>query len=160
LIVTATGIFFFAKMRAEPNLAQASVALGTLTLAIVTAFSIDANRQQEKRRMRLELLNTVAAWAADVQKHCARLTLGFNTSQERSEATDKYLSLKFDGSRLLTTVAKEDWSPKLSDVMREATCLFDGPDYGSLENNRDKLKELDAKSKAVIEEAINLIRAQ
>jgi len=160
MFITAIVTFVFAKMREEPNLAQAAVALGTLTLAIVTAYSIDANRQQEERRMRLALLNTVATWAADVRKYCARLIGGFNTEEERSEAADKYLALKFDGKRLLAMVEKEDWASKLSDVMREATCLFDGLSWRDLVGNRDKLKDSDAKSETVIEEAINLIKAQ
>lgn len=160
LIITVIGIFFFTQMRRDPNLAQASVALGTLILAMVTAFSVDANRRQEKRRMRLELLNAVATWAADIRKYCARLVLGFNTPQERSEATDKYLALKFDGRRLLTTVEKEEFSGELSGAMSKATGFFDGLDWNSLADHKDRLKELDAKSETVIREAINLIKAQ
>jgi len=159
-IIIAIGILFFTQMRQDPNLAQASVALGTLILAIVTAFSIDANRRQEKRRMRLDLLNAVAAWAADVRKYCARLILGCNTPQQRSEAADKYLALKFDGRRLLTTVEKEEFWSELSDVMREVTGFFDGLAWNSLADHKDKLKELDAKSETVIGEAVNLIKAQ
>lgn len=75
--VTVIGIVFFAILRTDPNLATATVAFGTLLLAIVTAISIDNSRaiarrrreeelQKEKRDKQEQLLNEIIKWAIDV----------------------------------------------------------------------------------------------
>ena len=55
-------------MWGDPNLSYAMVAIGTLLLAAVTAFSIDNTRQQEKRRIKENLLNEIIEWATNIAK--------------------------------------------------------------------------------------------
>ena len=59
-------IVFFNILRGDPSLANAIVAFGTLTLALVTALHIMNSNEQEKRRRKEGLLNEIIEWAIDV----------------------------------------------------------------------------------------------
>ncbi len=151
--------FAYAVLKADESTRNALVAFATLLLAIVAFGSIMENRRIREEERELDLLNTVAIWAADVRKYCARLITGFNTQLERSEAAGKYLELKFDGKRLQTLVEKEGFTSELSGVMKKTTTFFEGVAWNSLADNKDKLKELDENSEVVIEKAIALIQS-
>lgn len=75
--VTFSGIVLFALLRADPKLATATVAFGTLVLAIVTVISIENSRaiarkrreeelEKEKRDRQEKLLNEIIEWAENV----------------------------------------------------------------------------------------------
>jgi len=53
-------------MLGDEKVSMALVAVGTLLLAIVTAYAVDNSRQQEKRRIEEGLLKEIIEWAIDI----------------------------------------------------------------------------------------------
>lgn len=68
--VTFLGAVIINMMLGDEKVSMALVAVGTLSLAIVTAASVDNSRQQEKRRIAEGLLKEIIEWAINIITSC------------------------------------------------------------------------------------------
>lgn len=155
-----SGVGLFILITSFPQYAIGFSVLATLALAFAAFLTIKEANTREERRRKENLLKEIAKWSADVRKYCASLDIGFNTQLERSQAAEKYLTLKFDGENLLIAVEKETLGDNLQGFLRSATQLFDGKSWSSLADNKEKRQQLETICENVTTMAFELLRKQ
>jgi len=153
-----TGLFIL--ITELPQYALGFSILATLAMAWAALMNIKQRADQEEARRKEGLLKEIARWSADVRKYCSSLNAGFNTPLERSQAAEKYFTLKFDGKNLLIAVEKETLGDNLQGSLRSSIELFDGPSWSTLADNKDKRQQLEIICETVIETAFGLLRKQ
>ncbi len=157
------------NFKEDPGLAVASVAIGTLALAMATmalAFftvrSIKNTNKLEERRSKEKLLKDVIKWAANVRAYISSLATGFNDSQRRMNAADRYFELKYEGKTLEILVKNQNLYEYLLEQLEKAIVYFDGPDWSGLANgvndNKQKRKGLEDSCENVIKEGSRLLK--
>lgn len=154
------GMGLFILITELPQYALGFSILATLAMAWAALMNIKQRADQEEAHRKEGLLKEIAQWSADVRKYCSSLDIGFNTPLERSQAAQKYFTLKFDGKNLLIAVEKETLGDNLQAVLRSTIGLFDGPSWSSLADNKDKRQQLETSCETIIETAFGLLRKQ
>lgn len=152
-----------------PQYASTFNAWATLLLAlaafIAVAVTIDLERRRrreeqvkDKREREEHLLKEIAEWAANVLKLCSKLTHGFNTQSERTQANDEYLTLKFTGENLKIMAENKKFSDVLLTPLQYATDCFNSLSKDGLQDHNDKRTSLEHNCRTIREEALRLLR--
>lgn len=154
-----------------PKYANTFNAWATLLLALAAFIAVGVTIELDRRRRQEQqvrdkhdreehLLNGIAEWSANALKLCSKLTHGFNTQSERTQANDEYLTLKFAGENLRILVENEKFSDVLLNPLQYAIKCFDSLTKDSLQGNDNKRTSLENNCKTIREEALKLLKTR